>query len=252
MFTGIGLIAFCCIFGAGLIGLVLRNWLPEGHQTEATQKIVQTTMNVVAILAALVLGLLIVSTKTNFDTRSQEIETFSANLTLLDRELAYFGPASKDIRPLLRAFATQKITQTWRTDRGLTPVMDQIQTARMLDDIENRLRVLTPADEVQRAARTSALHLSGELKRTSRLLSVQQGSQTPRPFLVAVIFWVSMLFLSFTIFAPPNGTVIAAIFIGALSVAIAVNLIFDMDQPFSGFVRISPMPMQQAVDRMAP
>jgi uncharacterized membrane protein YjjB (DUF3815 family) len=252
MFTGIGLIAFCCIFGAGLIGLVLRNWLPEGHQTEATQKIVQTTMNVVAILAALVLGLLIVSTKTNFDTRSQEIETFSANLTLLDRELAYFGPVSKDIRALLRAFATQKITQTWRTDRGLTPVMDQIQTARMLDDIEDRLRALTPPDEVQRAARTSALHLSGELKRTSRLLSVQQGSQTPRPFLVAVIFWVSMLFLSFTIFAPPNGTVIAAIFIGALSVAIAVNLIFDMDQPFSGFVRISPMPMQQAVDRMAP
>jgi hypothetical protein len=209
-------------------------------------------MNVVAILAALVLGLLIVSTKTNFDTRSQEIETFSANLTLLDRELAYFGPVSKDIRAVLRAFATQKITQTWRTDRGLTPVMDQIQTARMLDDIENRLRVLTPADEVQRAARASALHLSGELKRTSRLLSVQQGSQTPRPFLVAVIFWVSMLFLSFTIFAPPNGTVIAAIFIGALSVAIAVNLIFDMDQPFSGFVRISPMPMQQAVERMAP
>jgi uncharacterized membrane protein YjjB (DUF3815 family) len=251
MFTGIGLIAFCCILGAGLIGLALRNWLPEAHRAEATQKIVQTTMNVVAILAALVLGLLIVSTKTNFDTRSQEIETFSANLTLLDRELVQFGSVSKDIRTLLRAFITQKIMQTWRADRGLTPVADQVRTARILDDIEDRLRALTPPDEVQRAARTSALHLAGELKRTSRLLSVQQGSQTPRPFLIAVIFWVSVLFLSFTIFAPLNTTVIATIFIGALSVAIAVNLIFDMDQPFSGFVRISPMSMQQALDRMA-
>lgn len=53
-------------------------------------------MNAVAILAALVLGLLIASTKTSFDTRSKEIEQFSANLTLLDRELMHLGQERKD------------------------------------------------------------------------------------------------------------------------------------------------------------
>jgi hypothetical protein len=160
MFTGIGLIAFCCIFGAGLAGFLLRKILPEDQRTDATHKTVQTTMNVVAILAALVLGLLIASTKTNFDTRSKEIEGFSANLTLLDRELMHLGEEQKDVRTLLRDFTARKIAQTWRTGAP-APVADEAQTVQMLDDVEDRLRALTPQLEIQRAARSSALQLAG-------------------------------------------------------------------------------------------
>jgi uncharacterized membrane protein YjjB (DUF3815 family) len=250
MFTGIGLIAFCCIFGAAVAGFLLQERLPANQRTEATQKTVQTTMSVVAILAALVLGLLIASTKTSFDTRSREIEQFSANLTLLDRELLHFAPEQQDMRALLRDFTTRKLAQTWRTD-GL-PAIDDLKTVQVLDDIEDRLRALTPQTEIQRAARSSALQLAGELKRTSRLLAVQETSRTPRPFLMVVIFWLSVLFVSYTIFAPFNATVIATIFVGALSVSIAVNLIFDMDRPFAGFIKVSSAPMQQALEKMRP
>jgi hypothetical protein len=252
MFTGIGLVAFCCIFGAGLAGLLLQKVLPQSQRTEATQKMVQITMNVVAILAALVLGLLIASTKTSFDTRSKEIEQFSAHLTLLDRELLHFGQEQKDIRALLRDFTTRKIVQTWPTDYGSQPAVNDVQTVQMLDDIEDRLRVLTPQTEMARLARSSALQLAGELKRTNRLLTVQESGRTPRPFLVAVIFWVSVLFVSYAIFSPFNATVIATMLVAALSVSIAVNLIFDMDQPFLGFVKVSSAPMQQALEKMKP
>jgi hypothetical protein len=255
MFTGIGLTAFCCIFGAGVAGLLLRRILPEVQRTDATQKTVQTMMNVVAILAALVLGLLIASTKTSFDTRSKEIEEFSANLTLLDRELMHLGQGQqeqKDVRTLLRDFTARTIAQTWRTDANSPPVTDDGQTVQMLDDVEDRLRALTPQVEIQRAARLSALQLAGELKRTSRLLAVQESGQTPRLFLVVVIFWLSILFVSYTIFAPLNATVIATIFAGAFSVSIALNLIFDMDRPFAGFIKVSSVPMQQALDKMKP
>lgn len=252
MFTGVGLAAFCCIFGAGLAGLLLQKIVPQNQRTEATQKMVQITMNVVAILAALVLGLLIASTKTSFDTRSKEIEQFSANLTLLDRELLHFGQEQKDLRALLRDFTTRKIAQTWPTDHGSQPAVDDVQTVQMLDDIEDRLRVLTPQTEIERLARSSALQLAGELKRTNRLLTVQESGRTPRPFLVVVIFWVSVLFVSYTIFAPFNATVIATMLVAALSVSIAVNLIFDMDQPFLGFVKVSSAPMEQALEKMKP
>jgi hypothetical protein len=252
MFTGIGLIAFCCIFGAGVAGLLLRRMLPEVQRTDATQKTVQTMMNVVAILAALVLGLLIASTKTNFDTRSKEIEEFSANLTLLDRELMHLGQQQKDVRALLRDFTSRKIAQTWRTDADPPALADDTQTVQMLDDVEDRLRALTPQVEIERAARSSALQLAGALKRTSRLLVVQESGQTPRLFLVVVIFWLSMLFISYTIFAPLNATIIATIFAGAFSVSIALNLIFDMDRPFTGFIKVSSVPMQRALERMGP
>jgi hypothetical protein len=111
---------------------------------------------------------------------------------------------------------------------------------------------MEPQSEALRAARISALQLIGQLKQTSRLLAVQGGSEIPRPFLVLAIFWLSMLFLSYAIFAPLNATVIAAMIICALSVSVAVNLIGDIDHPFSGFVRVSPLPMQQALDQMLP
>ncbi len=235
MFTGIGLISFICIFGAGLLGLVLQGRLPGSHKTEETRRTVHHIMSVVALLAALVLGLLVASTKSNFDTRSQEIEQFSANLTLLDRELAHFGPNAAKMREMLRTFTERKIAQTW-IDRGLESAKDAAASVQLIDEIEGEVRSLAPANQVHAEARKNALRIIRDLKRTSRLLSVQQISATPRPFLIVVVFWLCVLFFSHTMFAPLNGTVIAAVFVGALSVSIAVNLIFDMDRPFMGFI----------------
>lgn len=112
MFAGIGLIAFCCILGGGLIGFRLGAVLPEDHKSEATQKVLQNTTSVIAVLSALVLGLLINSTKASLDLRNREIEQFSVSLTLLDRELLHLGPELADMRALLRAYTERKIALT--------------------------------------------------------------------------------------------------------------------------------------------
>jgi hypothetical protein len=252
MFTGLGLVAFVCITGASILGFLLQGRLPEHNRTDATQKTVLSVMNVVGILSALVLGLLIAGTKANFDTRTAEVEQFAANLTLLDRELIHFDQEMKDSRDLLRAFTTRKITLTWPKHRGDVPVTHDPQTVEELDDIQQRLRAWTPQPEAQRDGRANALQLVGELKRTSRLLAIQQSDQTPRPFFIAVTFWLSMLFLSHALFAPLNSTAAAAMLVGAFSVSLALNLIFDTERPFVGFVRISPAPMQQALSLMNP
>lgn len=249
MFTGIGLIAFICIFGAGLLGFALRGFLPEHHRTDETGKTVHNIMGVVALLAALVLGLLVASTKSSFDVRSQEVQQFSANLTLLDRELVHFGQDAARMREMLRTFTAHKIAQLW-TDRDADSVKDAAESVRLLDEIEGDLRRFVPRDETQIEGRKNALDIIRELKRTSRLLSVQQINTTPRPFLIVGVFWLSVLFLCRAIFAPFHGTVIAALFLAALSVSVAINLIFDMDRPFKGFIKVSPVPMQQALDWM--
>jgi Protein of unknown function (DUF4239) len=249
MFTGIGLIAFCCIFGSALVGFAVAPRLPEDCRTDATQKVVQSAMNVVGLLSALVLGLLIAGTKANFDTRNGEVQQFASNLTLLDRELSLSQPEAKDLRGALRAFTTRKMALTWPADHK-APVMHDAETVRILDDIQQKIRASEPQTASQREGRSDALQLIGELKRTSRLLAVQQTIRAPLLFLVVVIFWLSMLFLSHALFAPFNRVAAAALLIGAFSVSLAVNLIFDMDQPFVGFISISPAPIQQAVDQM--
>jgi hypothetical protein len=49
-----------------------------------------------------------------------------------------------------------------------------------------------------------------------------------------------------------NATVFAALVIGALSIAGAIFLILEMNQPYSGVMRISDAPIRDALSQMAP
>ena len=67
------------------------------------------------------------------------------------------------------------------------------------------------------------------------------------PFLLVLVFWLSMIFASFGLFAPVNPTVIALLFVCAISVAGAIFLVLELDQPFAGLIRISDEPMRRAL-----
>src|SRR5215469_4377426 len=48
------------------------------------------------------------------------------------------------------------------------------------------------------------------------------------PLLAVLVFWLAIVFASFGLFAPPNATVIATLFLCALSVSGAIFLILEM------------------------
>ena len=76
-------------------------------------------------------------------------------------------------------------------------------------------------------------------------------SPLPAPFLVVLLFWVTMLFLSFGLFAPRNVTVISVLLIGALSVSGAVFIILEMNHPLQGMIKVSSAPMRKALEHLA-
>ena len=75
----------------------------------------------------------------------------------------------------------------------------------------------------------------------------QNRGSIPTPFLVVLVFWVAVIFASLGLFAPRNGTVYTIIFVCALSVAAAIFLILEMDQPFEGLLQISSEPLRNAL-----
>ena len=85
------------------------------------------------------------------------------------------------------------------------------------------------------------------LGQTRWLLFEQSGSSISKPFLVVVIFWLSVLFVSFGLYAPRNTTVIVTLVVGALSVSGAIFLIVELDHPFSGLIQISSTPLANAL-----
>ena len=52
-----------------------------------------------------------------------------------------------------------------------------------------------------------------------------------------------MIFLGFSLIAPPNATATFALISSALCVAGAIFLILELDHPFGGLMRISSEPM---------
>jgi hypothetical protein len=88
------------------------------------------------------------------------------------------------------------------------------------------------------------------LERRLRKINNEYGT-IRAPFLVILVFWLTIIFTSFGVFAPRHASMIAALFVCALSVAGALFLILEMDRPFGGLVPISSAPMREALARLS-
>jgi hypothetical protein len=88
--------------------------------------------------------------------------------------------------------------------------------------------------------------LAGKIGDTRWLLVQQLGQGTPKAFLALLVFWLTLLFASFGLFAPRNFISGATLMLCALAVAGAVGMILELEKGFVGLVHISPQPMRQA------
>ena len=103
----ISLIVFAFVFGGVLLGMFLHAVLPHHHLEVESKDIMKLGTGLVATMAALILGLLVASAKGSFDAESAELTQMSANIDLLDRILALYGPETKDARLLLQGSVTR-------------------------------------------------------------------------------------------------------------------------------------------------
>ena len=82
-----------------MLGVVLRSALPPQHLNAETKDVVKLGTGLVGTIAALVLGLLIASAKGSYDAQSNELTQLSANIALIDRILAHYGPTPRKRAP---------------------------------------------------------------------------------------------------------------------------------------------------------
>jgi hypothetical protein len=201
-------------------------------------------------MTALLLGLVTAAAKGSFDSQDLAIKNAAAGILTLDRLLARYGPETQPSRELLRRAVAARIETMWPSGRGTRSSLEDTasvrKTGQAAEQIETEILRLSPQTEPQRYFRSEALKLTSEVLRTRwRLLSA--GGAVPRQFLIVVIFWLSMTFASFGLSAPRNATVMTVFAISTLSVAAAVFLIFELDGPFDGIIRISSVPMRFAL-----
>ena len=116
-----------------------------------------------------------------------------------------------------------------------------------IESVQVKLLRLTPENDVERWLQSTALQITSDLAGAHWTSFEQIESTVEWPFLIVVVFWLATIFASFGVFAPPNSSVLVALFIASLSVAGSVYLMLEMDQPYSGPIKISSAPLLNAL-----
>jgi hypothetical protein len=109
----IALVGAVCILGGLLGDFWPQKFLPKHHHSMESQETVKLGAGMVASMAALVLGLLISSSKSPFDVVNTGIAPLGARIILLDRALASHRPETREAREQDR-LATNRRSFAWR------------------------------------------------------------------------------------------------------------------------------------------
>jgi hypothetical protein len=246
----IALVSFTCVFGAALLGVLIRRILPEHHRSDESKATVDRTLRIVVTLAALVLGLLVASAKGSYDAISDKLQQISADIILLDHTMAHYGPETKDARELLRRMTRSMIRMRWPEDASPGPALDGARPSAALEEVQERLRRLAPSDEPQRELQRRAVQLSGDMARATWLLLELTQERVPAAFLIILVLWLVLTFFAFGLFAPSNVTVVGALLLSALATSGAIFLILEMYDPIGGLVKVPVTPLLTALENL--
>ena len=246
---GFAAVTFVCTIAAALLGTMIRTALPPEHVTRESQDAVRLGMGLVATMTALLLGLVTATAKGSFDAQATAVRNAATDIVLLDRLLARYGPETQPTRDLLRRALAARIETTWPASgepRALAESQPR-SAPPAAEEVQNQILQLSPATDAQRWFKSEALRLTEGVLRARWGINTSAGGAVPKAFLAVVIFWLAMTFASFGLSAPRNATVITVFLASTFSVAAAVFLIFELDGPFDGIVRVSGDPLRYAL-----
>jgi hypothetical protein len=241
------LISFVAIVAGIATGMLLRRRIPE-QRLESAKEVIRLGASFLATLSAVLISLMIASAKSSYDTQDSHFRQLAAYLVETDRLLTQYGPETKQVRLLMRQALPAAIDRIWREKRSA--LQDSAFTsASLAEQLNGAIEALAPASDAQRALKLRIELASAEIART-RLLMFSDGEVAIlTPFLLILIFWLAVVFASYSLFVAPTRVVVAALLVFALSISSALFLVTDLSQPFAGLMQI---PKEQLRHTLAP
>jgi hypothetical protein len=230
--------------GCIVAGIVLGSLLPGDKLNSDTKEAIRLGTGLIGTIAALVLGLLIASAKSSFDTQSGQIRQITANIMLLDVLLSEYGAEAVNARRALRKQTASLVDHVWNKDSSASATFEVTPEGLAL---YQQTQALKPSTDAQRFLQTRALQLISDTAQTRVLLFNQGQNPIPLPFLAILAFWLTILFASFSMFARPGPVMIGALGVFALSATGAIYLVLELGRPFTGLLMIPSHPLAHAL-----
>jgi len=233
------------------IGLWLR--LPAHHIDPDSREVVKSVLGLLSTMSAVLLSLLIASSKNSYDTQKAEMQEIATKLVLLDRTLARYGPETTQSRRLLRAGMEEGIRRIWESGATRDEILAMPRASQQFSEtMMDALQDLRPHTDVQKLLQAQALQTMTVVAQLRILMSAQGKATLSLPLLAILVSWTICLFFGYGLFARRNATVIISLLIGALAVAGAIFLMVELNRPYAGLLRIPESIMRDALALMGP
>jgi hypothetical protein len=243
-------ISFALIIAGALSGFCLDSVLPPSHLGSDSKDAIKTGWGILATMTALVLGLLVGSAKNTFDEVDRESTENATQIVILNHALMQYGRDANTARDDLKAIVAASIKRDWPDEALTSAVPAAPQHSNPMEGMHDEVIQLKPSTDVQRAMQAQAESASNALSKGRWLIVEQNKISLPPALLIALIFWLSLLFFGLGLFSPRNKTVVGMLILCSLSVSIAIFLITDLSHPLRGIVQISSGPMLDAFQRI--
>jgi len=244
----IGIGTFALVFGGALLGTFIGTKLPKHHLNADTKDVVRLAMALVGTLTGMVLGPLIGSAKTYYDTQNNELMQLSSNVSLLGGVLRSYGPEAKDVHESLRGAVEQTLADNWPNHQienwRISPKGERIQ------HVYDQVRALAPSDEDHRMMRSEAISLVRNIAQLHSLVLAQGGTTAMAPLLFVLIFWMTSIFVSWGLFSRANPITVTTFLVAAVCVSAAISLILELYTPYKGLLHLSSEPLRVAYDSL--
>jgi hypothetical protein len=241
------LVTLAATLGGAVLGAVLRRWLPATHLNIETREVIRLGGGLLATLSAVAISLMIASAKTSYDTQDAHFRQFSADVILTDQLLAQYGPDATSIRRLIRQAVPAALDRIWFEKAKGALQGNAFTASSAAEQIYDGIEALTPASDAQRLLKPRIEQASGDIARARLLMFADVDTPIQKPFLLILVFWLTVIFISFSLFVEPGAVIAIAILIFAVSIASALFLVADLSRPFAGLMQISNQHLRDAL-----
>jgi hypothetical protein len=242
----VGLIIFACFFGGAMLGMALRRTLPEHHLSDDSQRLLGMGLGIIGTMAGLVLGLLVASATGAYNAQRSDLLDAASKVVMLDHILGHYGPEANPSRQALRVAVARALARMWPKETAPQVEPGAAGGEAILDDLES----LSPKTDAQRSLKGEAIGLAINIGQIRWLMYAESGAAVSMPLLIVLVFWFTITFVGFGLFAPANSTVVVALGLCALAVSGAIFVMLEMYMPFQGVVQLSSTPLREALAHM--
>lgn len=244
------LIVGAIAFGASWLGMVAQSLIAPEVLT-ASKPAIGAITGLMALLLALVLGLLVWTAFSVFTGQQTEAFSLGPIIAEIDLLLEQSGPEAANGRAGLRASLQRLRKRFFESDETGPQLLTIQEIKETRGGLTRYFDSLTPVDERQRRLFQSARDLAFKFHETQTAMLIRLASPFPPHVIEIVVFWAAILFFGDGLTATPNVVTILADFTGAVGIATAIYLILELSSPYSGFIRLSSSGLDRVIAALA-